>query len=198
MEAVYADHANRLKSLANNARKEYISTKPIPYSPSAKKTYANEVLTLKAKLNLAQMNAPLERKAQLLAKTVVKMKTQSNPDMDPADLKKIKSQALTEARIRVGSKKEAVKITPLEWEAIQHGAISNNMLESILDHADLDQVKALATPREATVMVPAKLLRAKNMLAAGYSQAEVAGALGIPASTLNSALASEKGASEWS
>jgi hypothetical protein len=198
MEAVYADHANRLKSLANNARKEYISTKPIPYSPSAKKTYANEVFILKAKLNLAQMNAPLERKAQLLAKTVVKMKTQSNPDMDPADLKKIKSQALTEARIRVGSKKEAVKITPLEWEAIQHGAISNNMLESILDHADLDQVKALATPREATVMVPAKLLRAKNMLAAGYSQAEVAGALGIPASTLNSALASEKGASEWS
>lgn len=191
MEAVYADHANRLKSLANNARKAYISTKPIPYSPSAKKTYASQVDTLKSKLARAQMNAPLERKAQLLAKTVVKAKTQANPDMDPADLKKIKSQALTEARIRIGARKDPVVITPIEWEAIQHGAISNNMLESILDHADLDQVKELATPRQRTVMVPAKLARAKTMLAAGYTQAEVASALGVPTSTLNTAITAE-------
>lgn len=191
MEAVYADHANRLKALANNARKANLATKPIPYSPSAKKTYSDQVSTLKAKLTRAQMNAPLERKAQLLAKTVVKAKTQANPDMDPADLKKIKSQALTEARLRIGAKKDPVTITPIEWEAIQHGAISNNMLESILDHADLDQVKELATPRQRTVMVPAKLARAKTMLAAGYTQAEVASALGVPTSTLNTAITEE-------
>jgi len=191
MEAVYADHANRLKSLANNARKAMVATKTIPYSPSAKQTYANEVASLKGKLNVALKNAPLERQAQLVANRIVSAKRQANPDMEAADLKKIKGQALQEARTRVGAKKSPVDITPSEWEAVQAGAISNNFLSRILDHTDLDQVREMATPRERTVMAPAKLARAKNMLASGYTQAEIADALGVPTSTLNSALIEE-------
>lgn len=193
IEAVYATHANRLKSIANEARKEYLKTKPVSHSPSAKITYAKEVASLKASLNVALKNAPLERQAQLLAKTIVSAKIKAKPGMEKKDIKKLKGQALTQARIRVGAVKKPVKISPLEWEAIQSGAISNNMLEKILANTDIDQVKAYATPRQKTVMVPARLAKAQSMLNAGYTQAEVADSLGISTSTLKSALSSEGG-----
>ena len=188
MESVYATHANKLKALGNTARKVVISTPSVKRSPSAAKTYEKEVASLSAKLNEALKNAPRERQAQLLANTVVKNKTQANPDMDPEDIKKIKGQALTEARNRMGAKKPYVDITAREWEAIQSGAISNNKLESILNNTDLDKVKALATPRTALTMTPSKISRAKSMLSLGYTQAEVADALGVSASTINKAV----------
>jgi len=108
--------------------------------------------------------------------------------MDKDELKKIKGQALEEARNRTGAKKNRINITEKEWEAIQSGAISNNRLSDILNNSDLDSVKKLATPRVNTVMTPAKTARANAMLLAGYTQSEIADALGIPTSTLNSAL----------
>lgn len=188
MEAVYANHANRLKTLANTARKTALQIKPSPYSPSAKKAYNSQVESLNAKLNIALRNKPLERQAQIIANSVVSAKRQANPDMEAADIKKIKGRALTEARIRTGAQKQRIEITKPEWDAIQAGAISTNKLNQILDNADLDQVKKLATPRKATVTTPAVVARAKAMLSAGYTQSEIADALGIPTSTLNSAL----------
>ena len=188
IESVYATHANKLKALANQSRKEAVNTKNIPQSSTAKKTYAKEVASLKSQLSVAKKNAPLERQAQLIASQVVKAKRQDNPDMDSNELKKIKSQALASARVKVHAKKTRIEISDLEWEAIQAGAISNHLLEEIVNNANLDQVKQLATPRVNMVMTPAKLTRAKNLLAAGYTQAEVADVLGIPASTINSAM----------
>jgi hypothetical protein len=188
IEAVYANHSNRLKALANESRKATLQIKPVPYSPSAKKTYAQEVATLNAKLNVALKNAPLERQAQIFANATVKAKRQANPDMENAELKKIKGQALTQARIRTGARKQRVEITDSEWRAIQAGAISNHKLNQILENADLDVVKRLATPRTASVATPAVMARAQAMLAAGYTQSEVADALGLPTSTLNTAL----------
>lgn len=188
MEAVYAEHSNRLKSLANNARKASYDTKPTPYSPSAKATYSEQVKTLNAKLNVAQMNAPLERKAQLLANSMVSAKRQANPDMEASDLKKIKSMALEEARARTGAGKQRIQFTQEEWNAVQAGAISNNKLTAILNNADMDQVRELATPRARTVMTDAKIRQAEQMLARGYTQAEIADRLGVPASTLNDAI----------
>lgn len=188
MEAVYAEHANKLKSLANQSRKSMVSTGNLTYSPSAKKTYSREVQSLDAKLNVALKNAPLERQAQLLANATVSAKRQANPDMPAEDLKKIKGMALTEARTRTGAAKQRIDITPNEWNAIQAGAISNNKLNSILDNTDIDRVRELATPRTKTVMVPAKLKRAQAMMAQGYNQAEIADALGVPPSTLFDAL----------
>lgn len=188
MERVYADHANRLKALANQARKEAYPIKPVAVDPLAKKTYATEVASLKAKLNRAQKNAPLERKAQLVGNSIVTAKKQSNPQMDSAELKKVKALALDTARLRLGAKKESVTFTDREWEAVQKNAISTNVLNSLLKNADADHVKQLATPRERTVMTDAKIARAKAMLASGYTQADIADALGVPASTLDSAL----------
>lgn len=188
IEEVYANHANKLKALANEARKNAVTTKSLSYSPSAKETYSKEVSSLNSKLNIAKKNAPLERQAQLLANYVISAKRQAKPDMDADELKKVKGQALKEARERTGAGKNRIKIEDNEWLAIQSGAISASKLEEILNNSDLDTVKELATPRAATVMTPAKTARAQSLLAAGHTQSEVAAALGVPTSTLNSSL----------
>ena len=184
MESIYAEHSNKLKAMANGARKEAVNTKPSKYSPSARKVYAKETASLKAKLNVAEKNAPLERQAQILANAQVSQKRQANPHMEPEDVKKIKQQALNESRNRTGAGKTKIKITQKEWDAIQAGAISTHSLEKILSHSDLDTVKALALPKHAPKMTSAKLVRARSMLASGYTQAEVADALGVGLTTL--------------
>jgi DNA-binding CsgD family transcriptional regulator len=184
IEKVYADHSNKLKALANDARRVMVNTQTTPYSPSAKAAYSNEVASLNAKLTIALRNAPLERQAQVVANAVYSQKLDAYPDADAAEKKKIKSQALTEARTRVGASKTRVEITPSEWAAIQAGAISNERLSKILSNTDLDKIKELATPRTQTLMNSASKARADSMLAAGYTQAEVASALGVSVSTL--------------
>lgn len=188
IEKVYADHSNKLKALANAARKEAVNTKPMQVSPSAKATYAKEVTTLDSKLALALRNAPLERQAQLLANTAVAARRNANPDMEPSDVKKIKAQELEKARIRTGAQKKHIQITDEEWEAIQAGAITNNKLTQILNHADLDQVKKLATPKASVLMTSAKKNQATRMLNLGYTQAEVAERLGMSVTTLKKGL----------
>jgi DNA-binding CsgD family transcriptional regulator len=188
VELIYADHSNKLKGLANTARKESINTQPTKTSPSAAKTYAKEVSSLNAKLALAEMNAPRERQAQVIANTVVSQKRQAHPNMESADVRKIKNQALAEARSRTGAKKTAIKPTQSEWDAIQAGAISNHKLTKILKHGDLETIKKLATPKVQPKMTTAKSVRAKLMLDSGYTQAEVANQLGISLSTLKTAM----------
>ena len=56
-EREYAEYANKMKALANQARKEMVNTGKIAYSSSAKKTYQEEVETPYCKLNVALKNA---------------------------------------------------------------------------------------------------------------------------------------------
>ena len=188
VESVYAEHANKLKALGNKARKEARATMPIPYSPEAKKKYAQEVASLDSKLNTALKHRPLERKAQLLANSEVSVIRKANPDMDSDDLKKLKSRALTSARATTGSAKQQIKISDKEWEAIQAGAISTNKLKKIIDNSDLDSLKQLAMPRESSLMSPGKIAKAKAMQANGYQSNEIADALGVSVSTLYKSL----------
>jgi len=184
IESVYAEHANSLKALANKARKMLIETPNLVYSPSAKETHAAEVASLKAKLAIAIRNKPHERQAQLLANKIVSTKRQSNPDLAKTDLKKIKGQALEEARVRSGAKKIKIEITDSEWAAIQLGAISNNTLSQIIDNADLDAIKVRATPRTKYKMTDGKIAKAKAMANSGYTTAEIASALGVSTTTV--------------
>jgi hypothetical protein len=170
--------------MANTARKEGISAKNTPYSPSAKAVYSNEVASLNSKLNLALKNAPLERQAQLLANSMVSVKRQANPHMEPEDVKKIKQQALTEARSRTGAKKTQIVVTQSEWDAIQAGAISTHKLTKILNNSDAESIKRLAMPKQAHKMTSTMKIRATSMLNSGYTQAEVADQLGIGLTTL--------------
>lgn len=188
IEGMYADHSNRMKALANQARKEAVNTKATPWSESAKTTYAKQVAELNAALNVALKNAPKERAAQLWANQVISAKRAANPDMDKAELAKTKSLALQEARARYGAGKERIRITPDQWAAIQAGALSTSKLKKILDNADMDVVKDLATPKSKPLMTPSYKARAQRMLAAGSTQAEVAAALGVSLTTLKTSL----------
>ncbi|QFP95666.1 hypothetical protein SEA_TANIS_92 [Gordonia phage Tanis] len=188
VEKIYADHSNRLKAMGNEARKELVATKPTPYSQSAKRVYAKEVDSLNAKLNVALKNAPRERQAQVIANAVVRQKRDANPDMQSDELRKVSAKALATARTRTGANKDLVDITPREWEAIQSGAVSNHKLTQILNNADVQKVKKLATPRENPVMTTAKQQRARNLLDSGRTPSEVAAILGVPVSTLTSSM----------
>lgn len=188
MENIYAEHANKLKALANRSRRESYFTTPIPYNPQAKKSYSKEVSSLDIKLNTALKNRPLERKAQLLANAKVRMIRDANPDMDKDDIKKLKGRCLEEARIQTGAKKQQIQISDREWEAIQAGAISTNKLRQIINNSDLDTLKQLAMPRESKGLSTAKKARAKALEARGYTLAEIADALGVSTSTVQSVL----------
>jgi len=193
MERIYVDHSNKLKSLANKARKEAFDTPVAKQNPSARRTYSPEVASLNGKLAIAIKNRPLERQAQILANATYKQKLDADPTMDKAQMKKIKGQALNEARLRTGAKKELIRITDEEWAAIQAGALSPSNLSDIINNADLDRVKELATPRTELKLTPSKTSRAHTMLAQGYTRAEVASALGVSVSTLDRSTSGEDG-----
>lgn len=74
----YKQYANKMKALANRARKESVATGRLKYDPNAKEVYSEEVKSLDAKLNVAAKNAPRERRAQAIANSVVKAKLQEN------------------------------------------------------------------------------------------------------------------------
>lgn len=184
-EEAYADYANKMKSLANQARKEMLSTGRIQYSASAKQTYDKEVKHLNAQLNVALKNAPRERQAQMIANSNVNAKKQANPDMTKSEIKKAKQQALTAAREKVGAKRTPIEINDREWEAIQAGAISENTLMQILNHTDIDKIKERATPRAKTTLSTAKTNKIKAMNRSGYTMREIADAIGVSTSTVS-------------
>lgn len=192
-ELAYADYANNMKALANRARKEMVNTRDNSYNSEANKKYKAQADRLDAALNVALKNAPRERQAQTLANAVVQAKKQSNPNMTKKDIKKAGQIALDKARMQVGAKRELIKISDKEWEAIQAGAISPNKLRSILNNCDMDVVKQMAMPRTTTGISPAKQARINSLISSGYTQAQIAQALGISTSTLNKYL-KEKGA----
>ena len=154
---------------------------------TAQTTYSEEVNSLKAKLNTALKNAPRERQAQITANVVVKIKKQSNPDISKKEEKRLRQQALSAARQRFGASRREVQvnITDREWDAIQSGAVSNSLLMRILDNTDMDAVRQRAMPRDDQALSTARQRRIKNLLAAGYTVAEVADSVGVSASTVN-------------
>lgn len=185
IEEAYADYANQLKGLANKARKEMVSSGKIAYSASAKKTYQQEVDSLNAKLNLANSNAPKERRAQVMANAKIASMRQEYPDMTKAEIKKASQRALTQARTSVGAHREPIKFTDREWEAIQAGAISPSKLEQMIPKVDSDNLKQYATPRATTQLSNAKISKINAMKNSGYSTSEIAEALGVSSSTVS-------------
>ena len=188
IERVYADYANQMKRLGDQARLSLIGTKSIPYSRAAEKTYSTEVASLNQKLNLALRNAPLERKAQIVAGEIYRAKLANNPGMSTTEKGTARGQSINLARKRVGANKPYISFTTKEWEAVQMGAISPTKLSRMLRNADMDQVTELATPRTRPVVPRAKTLRARTLLDMGYTVAEVASSLGLTANQVHNAL----------
>lgn len=191
-ELAYAEYANKMKAMANEARKIMVNTKDIPYSPDAKAKYTPQVKRLNAALNVALKNAPKERQAQTIANAVVQAKIASNPDMTKKEIKKAGQQALDKARKQVGAKRELIVISDLEWEAIQAGAISPNKLQQILNNCDLDVVRQKATPKVTNSLSQAKINHISTLKASGYTNEQIASKLGVSVSTIIKYLKGDK------
>lgn len=184
IELLYADYANTMKSLANDARKEYVSSGRTQRSPEAAKKYVNEVEHLEAQLQIAELNAPRERQAQLLANSRIQEKAKANPDMTKKEYAKMSQRELSKARAEVGAKRSSISISSDEWEAIQNGAISENTLSRILKYTDIDKVREYATPKSSKTLSQVKINRIHAMQNSGYSNSDIAEALGVSTSTV--------------
>lgn len=183
-ELAYANYANFMKSLANEARKEILATGDIKFNASAKKAYQKEVDSLKRQLDLAERNSPRERAAQVLATNRVKAIQADNPGMDKSEIKKARDRELKEARRQVGAERKSISINDREWEAIQNGAIAPTTLSKILKYADSEDIRKRATPRATKELSVSKQNLIKSLKASGFTNKEIADRLGVSSSTV--------------
>lgn len=194
-EDLYATHANRLKAMANEARKEERSTGLLQQNKSAKEIYDDVVGkdgSLSKKIALAELEAPKERQAQAIATSLMDAKIRANPELKEKDYqdkrKKLAAKALNDARDMVNGgehrKRYRIELTDREWEAIMAGAISDNKMRTVIRYSDKDQLKKLATPQRSTGMMPSAKSRARLLLNAGWSPSAVAEELGVSWNTL--------------
>ena len=186
MELIYAKYANNVKDLANQARLEMVNTGKIAYSKEAAKKYEKEVKSLNDQLNVALLNSPKERQAQILASIEVKIRKESNPGMSKEDIAKVSQQALQRARNSVGAKRTPITISDSEYEAIQAGAISDTKLKSILKYTDKDSLREKATPRSAKeTPTDAQIANMKAMASSNFTLSEIAKKYGFSTSTIS-------------
>lgn len=184
-ETLYADYANKMKSLANEARKESLTIKDTTYSPSAAKTYKEEVDDLKYQLNESLKNTPRERQAQMIAASELKIKTQEDPHMSEEEKTKLATRLLNKARANVGAERKEITISDKQWEAIQAGAINPTTLKQIFRFANKTRVRQLATPYKNTNSLSRnQISRMKTMSSRGYTNEEIANLLGVSVSTI--------------
>ena len=195
IEEVYAAHANRLKALANEARKESRTTGRLEQNKQAKEQYKDVVGpdgTLAKKIMLAELAAPKERQAQILARSVMRVKEEANPELKEKENKdkrrKLAAKALDEARDAVNggvhTKRYQIVLTDREWDAIQAGAISDTQFQKVLRYSDSDSIKQRAMPRQNGGMKASTKSRARLLLNAGYAPSTVAKDLGISVQAL--------------
>lgn len=188
MEIVYADYANSMKTMGNQARLEYTRTGKIAYSASAKATYANEVASLNKKLNDAELNKTRERAALRYANADVSAKKAADPNMSNADIKKANQRAVSKYRDEVGAvsrRERNIDITPREWEAIQAGAVSENTLVKILNNTDTAKIRELATPKTKAALTTSQITRIKAMKNSSFTIEQIAAKFGVSPSTVS-------------
>lgn len=188
MEIVYADYANSMKALANQTRKELVTTGKLKYSAQAAEIYKDEVKSLKEKVKNALLNTTRERAAQRMTSAEIRDKKKQGLLTDKGDEKKAAQRALTKYRQEVGSitrKNRNILITDREWEAIQAGAISESRLEQILNNADTDRLRQLATPRSNNNVSTAKINRIKSMQKSNFTLAEIAKQVNLSPTTVS-------------
>ena len=185
VEIAYAQFANSLKSMANEARKASLdSSLKLVYKPEVAKENREIIDNLKNKILRAESNAPLERAAQREATYVSNQKFKIDESLTEKEKGKIRQQAIVQARLKYGAERYPVSITDEEWDVIQKGGISNHMLEQIIQYADSDKLKARAMPRSIDIPSETKQARIRSMETAGYTIAEIAQRLDLSPTTV--------------
>ena len=146
-----------------------------------------------AQVREAEANRPRERYAQTLANSEIQRKMKIWKNENPAysdreykeQKKKIATKELSSARIKVGASRKNIVLTDRQWQAINLNAINQTNLNKIFKYADMDDVRSRAMPRDKNSLSDAKVAKLKAMKASGYSNAEIANALGVSRSTVS-------------
>jgi hypothetical protein len=188
MEEVYADYANYMKALGNRARLESLKVPdPVWNRGATTLAYKDEIKSLDDKLDIALRNAPRERRAQLIANYEIQKRKEEDPSLadDKEAMKKVRNNALRDAREVSGAKKEPIVFSDKEWEAIQAGAISKTKQDALFNNCDPDALKARALPKEKGTITPATKNRIKAMLDAGWTTKELAEKFDVSTSTIS-------------
>lgn len=187
-ETAYAIYANHMKNLANRARLDVINTPKLEYKAEAAKKYAEEVKSLKAKLNESKKSAPLQRNSLLLGYENLQERKAANPELatNKKEYKKAAQRAAEYGRKASGYSRGdfSIKITEKEWEAIQSGAISDTMLSEILRYSDRKVLRDWSMPKTSKGLSTGQVNRIKAMVASGYSNSEIAAAMNLSSSTV--------------
>lgn len=192
-ENEYAAYANKLKALANEARKEARSIEPTKVNKEAKIAYAKEVASLNDKIKKAELNAPLERKAQLIANVNYRNLIKDNPAISSDEEGKLKTQTLAAARFRTGANKKqnSIDLTSEEWAAIQAGALSSSRIKDVIKNTNKDKLLSMALPRQKSIIGSAELASIKSMVANGYTIQEISESTGFSTSTISDVIRKE-------
>lgn len=187
IETIYANHANRMKALGNEARKAILVIPGDRMNRTAREQYGEEVKSLEDKMRVALINAPNERLAQAAASKKIQALKNDNPGMSKEDEMKARTQIINGTRLKAGASsrdQRVIHTTDREWEAIVAGALSKEKTLKILSFMDSSEVLSRTIPRDERTISDAKLTRAKTLLNAGFTWAEVSEALGVSDSTL--------------
>lgn len=191
VEEAYANYANALKQMANDARKMSKSIDIYKVDVDKKAEYKDEIESLNAKVATAEANAPKERIAQVKANAWLREKVEQMPELTSKeyqkDYKKLRQIAIADARSDVGaSKKEVyVHLTDKEKEAIENQAISSTLLNKVMNNMDKDELREIVMPNYNNSLPSAKIAYINNLKNAGYDFAQVKDLLkGVPESTL--------------
>ena len=189
-ERLYANFANTMKKLANNSRLIAVNTDNLKRNPDSVKMYAKEVAELNDALKSVKANKYLERQAQILGnKRYYAAKRDGNYSRD--QLKRLQNECIAGARLSIGAKKPTIDITPKQWAAIDAGAISSSLLTEIINNTSLDTIRNYTMPRRtqrSLVSYTDECLIRSMAARPGVTQAEIADAMGLSASTINTIL----------
>lgn len=193
-EMAYAEYANDLKRLANEARKEARSIETYKVDVAAKAAYKDDIDDLNRQIRLAKMNSAKERRAQGMANAMVAEKREANPDMDYEHLKREQARCLNQARAIVGAKKPVITISDRQLEAIQAHAVSSQKVSEILANTDIDSFKKRVSPRNSTnSLTDTQLSMLNAMLNTGmYTQKEIADKLHVSVSLVSATIRGQR------
>lgn len=183
-EEAYADYANYMKQLANQARLEILKTGNIEYSKEAHARYKDEVDALDAWLRMVDQNKPRERRAAAIANAAVAEKKAAHPDMTKKELGKQNQIEMVRARAITGAKRVEIPISDRTWEAIQAGAITETTLRRVLAATDIDKLRDRALPHAKNELSATQLNLLRTMDAKGYSTLDIAKRLDVSTSTI--------------
>jgi len=187
MENIYGVHANALKGMANKARAEAVNIPTQKMDTKSKAAMKSAVDSILAKIQLIVQAKPHERRAITLANAIIDEAKAKDPNLkaNKDKFKKFKGYALTTARMRVKAERPAVHLSEAEWLAIETGAVSSNVINTILLALSPQEIRERFMPKTAAEIPNNVKQRAKQLLMSGdYTYNEIASILGISVSSV--------------